>query len=170
MKVFAQGRSSLSNFSVPMKLAFSFFILFILLGLVSSVALYHQQFNFSTDRASDYYQGNRGEKNVDQFHVKKSYRELLEVTHFHVFIMPVVYLALVHLYFLSSQPELEKNLMTILAFGGLLTEVAAPWLVRYGSEVWSYLFWGSGGAITVSTLWMSLVCYYCLWFADSSQG
>lgn len=152
-----------------MKLAFSFFILFILLGLFSSIALYHQQFNFSSTTAADYYQGNRGEKNVDKFYVKKSYRELLEVTHFHVFIMPVVYLALVHLYFLSPQPELEKNLITVLAFGGLLLEVATPWLVRYGSSAWSYLFWGSGLTITLTTLWMSLVCYRYLWFDSSSR-
>lgn len=152
-----------------MKLAFSFFILFILLGLVSSVALYHQQFAFSTDTVADYYQGNKGEKNVDQFYVKKSYRELLEVTHFHVFIMPVVYLALVHLYFLSPQPDLEKNLVTVFTFGGLLLEVTAPWLVRYGSEAWSYLFWGSGLAITLTTLWMSVVCYRYLWFASEGR-
>jgi hypothetical protein len=153
-----------------MKIAFSFFILFILLGLWSSIALYHQQFNFSTDRAADYYRGNRGETDVKKFYVKKSYRELLEVTHFHVFIMPVVYLAFVHLYFLSPQPELEKNIVTILSFGGLLTEVMVPWLVRYGGEVYSAVFWGSGLAITVTTVWMSLVCYRYLWIAPRSKS
>jgi hypothetical protein len=152
-----------------MKLAFSFFILFVLVGLVSSVAMYHQQFAFSADQAAEYYQGNRGEKNVDQFRVQKSYRELLEITHFHAFIMPVVYVAFVHLYFLAPHSNFEKNLVTILCFGGLLVEMATPWLVRYGSEAWSYLFWGSGLTITLTTLWMSLVCYWYLWGASKGR-
>lgn len=164
VKVFAQGKSSLSNFSLPMKVAFSFFILFILLGILSSVALYHQQFAFSADQAGDYYQGNKGEQNVDKFYVQKSYRELLEVAHFHLFIMPVVYLALVHLYFLAPQPTWEKVGVTVLVFGGSLLEVGIPWLVRFGSEGWSSLFWVSGLSVTIPTLWMSLVCYWFMWF------
>lgn len=163
MRIFAQGNSSLSAFSLPMKVALSFFVVFILLGLVSSIALYHQQFSFSTDRASDYYLGNKGETNVDKFYVKTSYRRLLEVTHFHLYITSLVYLAFTHLYFLSSRSQFEKTTVTFLVFLGLLTEISTPWLVRYGSGAFSDLFWFSGLSITITTLWMSLVTLVELW-------
>lgn len=168
MRIFSQGHSTLGSFSLPMKLALSFFVVFVLLGLCSSVALYHQQFEFSTETASDYYRGNQGEKNVDTFYVPKPYPRLLEVTHFHLYITGLVYLALTHLYFLSGQSQFEKSLMTILAFLGLLTEILTPWLVRYGSGMYSSLFWVSGSLITVCTLWMSGICLWGLWLGTEN--
>ncbi len=160
-----------------MRLALSFFLMFILLGLASSLALYHQQFDFDADDAATHYRGTEMDpeggglddaQNLEM-HIEKSYRQLLEVTHFHLYIMPIVYLAVVHLYFLSTRPEWEKILVTILTYVGLLTEVIAPWLTRYGSAGWSNLFWASGLAITATTLWMSGVCLLEMWWPEESS-
>ncbi len=164
MKTFAQGKDSLSSFNLPMKVALSFFVVFVLLGLVSSIALYHQQFEFRTDRASDYYRGNKGETNARKFFVPTSYRRLLEVTHFHLYITSLVYLAFTHLYFLSPRSRTEKLLVTLTVFTGLLVEVCTPWLVRYVSGGFSTLFWYLGLAITLATLWMAFVCLRQMWF------
>lgn len=163
MRFLSRGKTVMGNYTLPMKIALTSFIIFILLGLVSSIALYHNQFEFDADKASTYYQGNEGQQNVKTFHVAKSYRELLETAHFHLYIMPIVYLALVHLYFLSGQPEWEKSTMAIVTFLGLFLEVAAPWLVRYVGGGWSKLFWVSGLSITIPTVWMSAICLYELW-------
>jgi hypothetical protein len=150
-----------------MKVAMTFFVIFILLGLLSSIALYHQQFDFSTETASNYYRGNQGEKNVDTFYVPKPYPRLLEVTHFHLYITSLVYLAFTHLYFLSPRSTAEKVGVTVVVFTGLLTEIATPWLVRYGSGSFSLLFWFSGLAITVTTLWMAFVCLGEMWLGSN---
>jgi len=159
----------MAKYTFPMKIALTAFVLFILLGLVSSIALYHNQFEFDSRQASTYYRGNAGQENIQTMHVKTSYRELLETTHFHVYIMPVVYLAFVHLYFLSGRPEWEKSTVALVTFLGLFLEMAAPWLVRYGSSGWSRVFWVSGLSITVPTVWMSFVCLYELWLANASR-
>lgn len=170
MRYLAQGESDLAGFSVPMKLTLSCFVLFILLGLASSIALYHQQFHFSSDRAAAYYRGNAGQAAPGApMMVEKSYRQLLETAHFHLFIMPLVYLALLHLYFLSTRPSGEKVFMVIATFLGLLLEVAAPWLVRYGGAEWSSLFWISGPSITLPTLWVSGVCLWELWLGRAPE-
>lgn len=163
MRVFSQGKRSLSNFTLPMKVAMTFFVVFVLLGLSSSVALYHQQFDFSSERAEDYYRGNKGETNVEQFYAATSYRRLLEVTHFHLYITGLVYLAFTHLYFLSTRSSTEKVLVTLLVFTGLLVEVVVPWLVRYLNGEFAVFFWFSGLSITGTTLWMSLICLGELW-------
>ena len=154
----------MGRYTIPMKLALSFFLLFMLLGLASSIALYHQQFGFDSELAGDYYRGNVDDPDAKVMLVEKSYRQLLEVTHFHLYIMPIVYLALVHLYFLSAQPQWEKILMTVGTFLGLLLEISAPWIVRYASGGWSRLFWGSGLLITIPTVWMCLICFLELWW------
>jgi len=160
------GTFRLADFTPPMKLALSFFVLFVLLGLASSVALYHQQFSFDADRAADYYRGNAQAASPGAFLVKKSYRQLLETAHFHLFIMPIVYLALLHLYFLTARPTAEKILVTALTFAGLLLETGLPFLVRYGGAGWSVLFWASGTAITLGTLWASGVCLRAMWLGE----
>ncbi|MFB6345423.1 MAG: hypothetical protein ABEK50_06595 [bacterium] len=170
MRYLAGDRWQLGSYTLPMKLALSFFLLFMLLGLASSIALYHNQFDFSASTAADYYQGNSGDMDARTMYVKKSYRELLETAHFHLYIMPVVYLALVHLYFLTQQSNTLKVIMTILTFVGLLVEVAAPWLVRYGPGWTSYLFYLSGMAITVPTVWMCGVCLFELWFVTEETS
>lgn len=164
MRFLSRGKTVMGNYTLPMKIALTSFVIFILLGLVSSIALYHNQFEFDADEAGTYYRGNADKQNVETFHVKKSYRELLETAHFHLYIMPVVYLAFVHLYFLSHQPEWEKTLMALATFIGLFLEVAAPWLVRYGGGEWAKLFWVSGFTITIPTLWMALICLLELWW------
>lgn len=171
MKILASNRT-LAAYSPSMRLALSFFLIFILLGLASSIALYHQQFDFSSEDAATHYRGtdlNQGGGQLNdpdnlEMHVQKSYRQLLEVTHFHLYIMPIVYLAVVHLYFLSTRPEWEKVLMTILTYVGLLGEIVAPWLTRYAGAAWSNTFWVSGTLITVTTVWMCLICMLEMWW------
>jgi hypothetical protein len=167
MRFLSKGKTTMGNYTVPMKIALTSYVLFMLVGLATSIALYHNQFDFSADDASTYYRGNQGQENVQTFHVAKSYRELLETTHFHIYIMPVVYLAFVHLYFLSAQPQWEKVLMSLATFLGLGAEVAAPWLVRYYGGAWADLFWFSGLAITIPTIWMALICLFELWWPPS---
>lgn len=163
MKFLSQGRSALANFNRPMKISLSFFVLFILLGLVSSLALAHQQTSFEVERAQKYYLGNENDPEAVEFFVAKSYRQLLETTHFHLYIMPVIYLAFIHLYFLSSRGEFEKSALSTITFTSLLLEIATPWLIRFCSGKWAPLFWISGIGITLPTLWMSFICLKELW-------
>lgn len=164
MRYFAQGKRRLSAFTLPMRLSITFFVVFVLLGLASSVALYHQQFAFDAGQAATYYRGNADDLEAETFYVAKSHRQLLETTHFHLFIMPVVYLALAHLYFLADRSEVEKAIVAAATFAALLAEVALPWLVRFHTPAWSSGFWVSGLGITFGTLWMSGFTLWEMWF------
>lgn len=170
MRYLAGDNWYLSNYTPSMKVALSFFVLFVLLGLASSIALQYNQTQFETSKAETYYLGNQGQKNVDTFYVKKSYRELLEVAHFHLYIMPIIYLAYVHLYFLTKRSETEKVIVTIVTFLALLSEIATPWLIRFVSGDFSYLFWFSGLGITIPTIWMAMIILKALWIPSSDMN
>src|SRR5207245_8243542 len=63
----------------------------------------------------------------------KSFQELAETTHFHFFTMPVVFLILCHVFYLTMAGQALKVSMTVLAFAGVALDLASPWLILYGS-------------------------------------
>lgn len=168
MRFFSPGIRQLAKFSLPMKISLTFFVAFMLLGLATSIALYHQQFAFDSGQASTYYLGNADEVDAEVFFVEKSYRQMLEVTHFHVYILPIVYLGFIHLYFLSTRSDREKIAMSFLVFGSAFVEILLPWIVRYALPGASGLFWLSGGILSVTTVWMSFVCLMEMWAPESN--
>ena len=68
----------------------------------------------------------------------KTLRELVELTHFHAFIMGVVYLVLAHLVLATSAPELVKRVAIVLALVGLVGDLVGVWLIRYVSGVFAW--------------------------------
>ena len=67
----------------------------------------------------------------------KSFHELAEITHFHLFTMPVVFLILVHIFFLTMAPIWLKITMAYVAFIGVGLDLLSPWLIRYISELFA---------------------------------
>lgn len=60
----------------------------------------------------------------------KSTAELLELTHFHVFAMPLTLFVIGHLFLLSSWPRRLKVTLFLVCAAGMALYMAAPWLVR----------------------------------------
>src|SRR5262249_55972872 len=68
----------------------------------------------------------------------------IELTHFHAFVMGLVYLVLAHLVLATSAPDLVKRVAIVLAFVGLVGDLLGVWLIRYvsGAFAWAQLcFW-----------------------------
>ena len=66
--------------------------------------------------------------------VAMPYRKLLEVTHFHLFTIPVFVLILTHLYLLTDAEALGQLVWISLAWLSALLHILAPWLIRFGSR------------------------------------
>jgi hypothetical protein len=77
-------------------------------------------------------------------------RKLLEVTHFHLFSMPIYLMVLSHLFMLSSLGPRHKSLWIVLASVAVGLHIAAPWLARTGHGL-STLVYGVSGALLVLT-------------------
>ncbi len=52
-----------------------------------------------------------------------SFRELAEITHFHLFTMPVVFMILVHVLYLTSAGNRLKIITTWVSFGGVILDL-----------------------------------------------
>jgi hypothetical protein len=90
-------------------------------------------------------------------------RKLLEVTHFHLFSMPVYLLILSHLYMLSRTRAGLKS--GVIAGGslGVLLHMLAPWIARTGSAAGTVFYGISGALLSVCMLVMSVVPLIEMW-------
>ena len=79
---------------------------------------------------ADHYRGSNA-----TFGEPMSFRELAEITHFHLFTMPVVFMILVHVLYLTNASNQLKIVTTWLSFGGVILDLLSPWLISYVSPV-----------------------------------
>ena len=92
-----------------------------------------------------------------------SFRELAEVTHFHLFTMPVVFMILIHVMFLTNASHGLKAAMTWSGFGGVMLDLISPWLISYVSPVFVLTMLTGDLLMTVSFLVMMTVPLYEMW-------
>jgi hypothetical protein len=76
-------------------------------------------------------------------------RKLLEVTHFHLFTIPVYVLILAHLWLLASVPAWAHHAGVLVAVASSGLHMAAPWIARGRPEL-AFLVGSSGAAMLVS--------------------
>jgi len=90
-------------------------------------------------------------------------RKLLEVTHFHLFTMPVYLLILSHLFMLSRTRTSLKIGVIVGGSAGVLLHMIAPWLARGGRAFATGFYALSGTLLLVCMLAMSIVPLLEMW-------
>lgn len=89
-------------------------------------------------------------------------RKLLEVTHFHLFSIPVYVLILAHLWLLTKLPVWIQHTGVVLAVLTSALHIAAPWLVR-GSPGAAVLMPISGISMLLTLVLMALISTIDMW-------
>jgi hypothetical protein len=97
-------------------------------------------------------------------------RKLLEVSHFHLFSMPVYLMILSHLFMLSTLSARTKSTWIILGTLGVTSHMAAPWLARSGSVASQWFYAASGALLSLPFLVMSIVPLIEMWRPQPSRS
>jgi len=197
VRQFGSSGFRLWNLSVPAKTLYTAFCLLTFLGVVSSM-LYYQALvgpRPGLKGVRRYYAGeteqterpSRGEatppgagpaielppeaavEETEPLVVAVSYRKLLEVTHFHLFTMPVVVLIVGHLFLATALGERTKLMWMALGGGSVCLHIAAPWLVRYVSPGLAWLYAVSGAALFLSMSVLTIYPAVVMWRAPSRR-
>lgn len=100
----------------------------------------------------------------------KELHELLENTHFHVFIVPMVLLVLTHVFFMTSWSERSRVVVTGLAYGAAALDLAAPWIVWSGGAAFAPLKIGSSLLYHATLFFLAGACLYETWWAPLPAG
>lgn len=97
----------------------------------------------------------------------KSFRELLDATHPHLFGQGVLLFILCHVVALTGLSDRVKITIYGTGFGAMMLDAAMPWLVRYGSPALAPLQLVSTFALFAAFLVMLGVTVRDLWFVEA---
>ena len=143
------------------RLLYTLFLLFMLAAFVFSFYWGHSMTSLSLQGVADHYRGSD-----TTFGEPMSFRELAEITHFHLFTMPVVFMILVHVLYLTMTSTLVKQLTTFAAFGGVTLDLVSPWLITYVHPGFAISMLTGDLLMTVSFLVMLVIPMYEMWLLD----
>lgn len=154
------------------RLLYTLFIGTLFAGFLFTIYWAHSMTGLSYTGIAQHYLGSDA-----TFGEPKSFQELAETTHFHFFTMPVVFLILCHVFYLTMAGQALKLAMTLLAFSGVAIDLASPWLILYVSPHFALVML-LGDILMVGTfLVMAGVPLYEMWVlkkrlmgAERSEG
>ena len=166
MKAFSNPAYMLGNARLEVRLAYTGFLVLVLIGLATMGAF---EFVHIGPLPADIAIHFRGGERDGAMVFPKGFRELIELTHAHAFVMGGVYLILAHLIIATTAPARVKVWAVVAGFGGLVADVLGVWLIRYVSALFAYtqlaawiVQWGS----------LLVLVYYPLrdmWFFDDGD-
>jgi len=134
MKAFAANNYLLRHARLEVRLIYTAFLGLVVVGMLTMAAFELYHIGPTPSRVAAYY---RGGEHGGEMTFAKTFRELVEVTHFHAFIMGIVYLVLAHLFIASPlRPDIKRGFI-LLTFAGLFGDLLSPWLVRYVSAMFA---------------------------------
>jgi hypothetical protein len=185
MRQFASSSFRLWNLGRAARLLYTSFCVLTFLGITSSVLYYEDLVGNGTRGIQRYYAGQaeapRAEgapvaggggpaiempEEAEQgkpIVVAVTYRKLLEVTHFHLFTLPVVLLIVAHLFLATGLGDRAKLWWIAAAIASVFLHLASPWLVRYGSARLAFLHVLSGAALTLTMSVLTLYPAIVMW-------
>ncbi len=130
MREFAQGQFRLRAAPRPLRLVYGAFLTLAALGVLSQIGFQVGRIGLTPRAIALYY---RGGETANVMAFPKTFGQLLEVSHAHAFMMAVIFLILAHLSIATGAPPWFKTIVLSVTFGGMLSDLGAPWLVRYGA-------------------------------------
>lgn len=180
MKDFARGPGRLRQLPVLARLTYSIFIAFTLVALAFSAWLGADMLGADLGKFDEYYAGASApapaaapsggpamDLPTDLPEAAASdpipLRKLLEVTHFHLFSMPVYLMILSHLFMLTRWSPRAKLGWIVAAALSVVAHLAAPWIARSGGAGARLFYAGSGFLLALTFTLMSAVPLIEMW-------
>jgi hypothetical protein len=127
-----------------LRLILAGFLVFVALLWVTNGLLFFSQMSFSYTAIVDFYRGSEA-----AFSQPRSFKVLLEISHFHLFAMGILVLTMTHLVLFAPISIRTKAWLIIASFSGALADEAAGWLVRFVHPGFAWL--KLAGFVTLQT-------------------
>jgi hypothetical protein len=189
MRQFSSSGFRLWNLGIEAKILYTTFCVLTLAGIVSSALYYGDLVGAGTSGIKSYYAGEArvapapapaaagspaapagpsidvpdDEPGRPPIIVPMTYRKLLEVTHFHLFTMPVVLLIVGHLFLATGLGDRAKLGWLIAAAASVAAHLATPWIVRYGGGGLAFLHAITGAGLTLTMAVLTIYPVIAMW-------
>jgi hypothetical protein len=169
---FAYKGFSLKRAPWHTKVLITTFNVVILIALIVGLVNYWDKTGMTPAGVAAWYRGNESSKlsSGEEMVFEKTFRELMDATHPHLFGQGILLFILSHVVALSGLKQRTKALIYLTSFGAMLLDAGVPWLIRYVSpalapvQILSIL--GLTGAF-LAQLWVPV---QEMWFARDAQA
>jgi cellulose synthase/poly-beta-1,6-N-acetylglucosamine synthase-like glycosyltransferase len=142
------------------------FYVMVTLAVLVGVINYKVRTGLTPAGTEAWYRGNEQATGpVHEMFFPKTVRELLDVTHPHLFEQTLFMFVLCHLFGLTSARERSKRWVYLFAFGSVLLDTAMPWLTTFVSPHFAPLHVGSSILLSVMFLILMGRPLYEMWWA-----
>lgn len=158
---YARPSFKLSAAPTSTKVLLTLFLLSVLLGYGVAITNQYVRSTFSTDAVVTYYQGSE-----EELVFPKPFREMLSISHVHLFGMPILFFILCHVFDLTSIRQTVKSGVFIASFLAIFLQIGSPLLVRYGSSGFAGLIPASYTLLTLVVLVLVVVPLKEMWSRD----
>ena len=158
MKAFARRGFQLRAASLETRVAYTGFLLLIIPGIATLVALSMGRMGFSPTAIASYYRGGESELSFP-----RTFWQLMETSHFHLFTVPVVGLILCHLLYGTNARGGLRIALTAVVYLGALFDALGPWAVRYFSAGFAYLLLLGWVMLAAGMLAIVALTLFALW-------
>ncbi len=165
MREFGRKEFRISDSPYEVKLAYTGFLLLALVGYGSFLLIVMTRFGSGISGIVAHYRGSEAD---EIFPVTVG--QLIEGLHFHAFIMALVLLVLTHIVVATSLPRRLKPGVILLAYASAVTDLGAPWLIKFASPEFAYLLVSSWIGTTIAALIMILIPIREMWWAGRSNS
>ena len=145
------------------RLVYTWFLLLMLVGFVFTFIWAHSMTDLTPAGIAAHYRGSDA-----TFGEPMSFGQLAETTHFHLFTMPVVFLIMVHVLYLTMVSQTLKVVTTWAAFTGVVLDLVSPWLTTYVSPFFVLTLLTGDILMVASFLVMFIVPLYEMWIVQSA--
>ncbi|MFN7142652.1 MAG: hypothetical protein ACK4YP_02670 [Myxococcota bacterium] len=158
MREFTGRGPALRRLDRGARVVYSAFLVFLLVGLATAGLLHWDGMGATAAGATTYWRGDE-----PAMVYPKSFRQILEVTHFHLFTEPVVWLVVAHLYHMGG----GRGLVSLGTLGAIALQIALPWCVSYVSPVFGALFLPVTAGVVLGLAWMIVDSLREMWSSRS---
>jgi hypothetical protein len=140
------------------RLIYTFFLLFMLAAFGFSFFWAHSMTELSPRQIAQHYLGSDA-----TYGEPMSFRELAEITHFHLFTIPVVYMVLIHVLYMTEASNRVKLWTTWASFVGVSFDLISPWLILYVSPLFAMTMLLGDVLMGLTFVVLFIVPLYELW-------
>lgn len=141
-----------------LRLILAGFLVFVALLWITNALLFFSQMSFSPASVVAFYRGSDA-----AFTQPRSFKVLLEISHFHLFAMGILVLTMTHLVLFAPIGVSTKAWLIVVSFGGALADEASGWLVRFLHPGFAWLKLAGFAALQASLAAMIGIVSWAVW-------
>jgi len=140
------------------RLVYTWFLLLMLAGFTFTFFWAHSMTDLTPRGIAEHYRGSD-----ETFGEPMPFGQLAETTHFHLFTMPVVFMIMVHVLYLTTAGSKLKVMTTWSSFTGVTLDLGSPWLITYVSKLFVLTMLAGDILMVTSFFVMFSIPMYEMW-------